>query len=203
GLHDSFDFCPTDPLNRCAGPVATCGTGAASDCAAGTDLRFDLGGTAPRTDCNGDVWTDDTGAGGDYVGGNLSGTVSDAFGCADTDTEVLVQSFAFLNPDLSRSYPIANGAYFVNMLFAETDPQACIPGRRVMDISIEGRLVYEDFDTYGAAANQHGAVNACGGLVVRSAGAHVTDGTLDIELTEITGGEAAILNAIEVIEITP
>ena len=79
-----------------------------------------------------------------------------------------------------------------------------------MDISIEGFVAYggpatrDGFDQYAASLAQHGATDACGGLVVRSAVVTVTDSFLDIVLDEDDAGFGdgnAALKAIEVIQV--
>ena len=96
GMADAVDPCPADMLNRCNGPIATCApvSSGAADCAAGSDLRLDLGVFFPTTDCNGDVWNVDHGSGGTSSPSHgvllHSAPVTAAFGCSNDSTEAIL-----------------------------------------------------------------------------------------------------------------
>ena len=211
GIADGSDPCAAETLNRCVGAVAECrlappGT---QDCTAGEPLRMNLGNTGDLTDCNGDIWIEDDGPGKNDSGAVTSAPITAQFDCtSDAATETLVGSENSTNNVVARSYPIAHGTYLVNLLFAETNPDRCDPAERTFDIEIEGVLYYggagqgDGFDQYAVSLAQNGGADACGGLVVRSiSGVTVTDGTLDITLTEddTFGDKSAALKAVEVL----
>ncbi|MEE8311309.1 MAG: kelch repeat-containing protein, partial [Candidatus Binatia bacterium] len=215
GMADGLDPCPADALNRCSGAVASCATAppGAQDCDAGEQLRLDIGLTGPPNPptplgaCDATTWRPDFGLGS--IGGN-PGLVKDApistyLGCtADDDTRAIIGSHKSSSgdPTLSRSYPIANGSYIVNMLFAEAFGGACAGGARVMDIAVEGVSVYTSFDPFIEAFTLNGGLDGgCGSLVVRSAVTTVSDNTLDLIFTDVVGD--AMVSALEVIEYSP
>jgi len=217
GLVDDIDPCPADTLNRCNGPIATCVSAppgappGSQECFAGSPLRLDLGATAPVTDCNGDAWEAESSGNGSNCCTYptlTSDPIVGVFGCTDPSTEAMVGSEKF-GPTITRSYPIADGLYIVNLLFAETFAGSCQVGRRTMDIFVEGQQFYggpaagDGFDQYKSSLVLNGAVDACGGLVVRSLVVPVTDGVLNVSLVEddpTVGDGNAALKAIEVME---
>ena len=212
GMADAVDPCPGDMLNRCNGPIATCESSSSgtADCAAGSDLRMDLGVFFPTTDCNGDIWNVDHGSGGTSSPSHglmiHSAPVTAAFGCSSDSTESILATERWASV-LSRSYPVDDGDYIVNLLFAETFQGACQVGSRTIDIELEGNRVYggsavgDGFDPYATARAESGEANACGGLVVRSATTTVSDGRLDIKLTEDSGDSGDSNAALKAVEI--
>jgi len=213
GLADGADPCPADTLNRCNGPVVSCGTAppGVQECSAGTPLRIDVGASGPQTDCNGDTWEADLGAGKNCCSSPVvaPATIATAFGCTDAATEIMVGSEKF-GATITRSYPVPNGTYIVNLIFAETFLGACVDGWRTVDIDVEGVRHYggpdagDGFDQYATSAAQNGATDACGGAVVRSLLVGVADGALDIVLTEDdpdTGDTNASIKGIEVLQL--
>ncbi|MDN4163743.1 hypothetical protein, partial [Nocardioides abyssi] len=86
-----------------------------------------------------------------------SGPISAAFGCTSADTETVIGSENSTNSVVSRSYPIPNGTYLVNLFFAETNAAACVVGNRTVDITVEGTLYYggsgsgDGFDQYAVS----------------------------------------------------
>ncbi len=211
GIADGADPCAAETLNRCVGAVAECRLGppGVQDCIAGEALRLNVGNTGDLTDCNGDTWLEDEGPGKNGSGPVTSAPITAQFGCtSDGSTETLIGSENSANNVLSRSYPIAHGTYVVNLLFAETNSDRCNVGDRTADIEIEGALVYggplegDGFDQYAVSLAQNGGGDACGGLVVRSiSGVTVTDGALDIVLTEddVIGDKSSALKAVEIL----
>lgn len=94
------------------------------------------------------------------------------------------------NPDnMQWDFPVENGEYTVNLLFAEVWTGAQTPGTRVFDVLVEGQLVLDDLDqtvTYG--------FNTAG---VASIPVTVTDGNLDIDF--LKGAQNPNLKGIEII----
>lgn len=97
-------------------------------------------------------------------------------------------------PDnMQWDFPVANGTYTVNLIFAEIWTGAQTAGVRVFDVEIEGQLELNDFDqtaTYGWAT-----------AGVESFTVNVTDGNLDIDF--IQGVQNPNIKAIEIISSSP
>ncbi|MEO0579186.1 MAG: malectin domain-containing carbohydrate-binding protein, partial [Pseudomonadota bacterium] len=97
------------------------------------------------------------------------------------------------NPDnMQWDFPVTNGAYTVNLLFAELFFGNV--NQRVFDVEIEGVLVIDDLDQV-AEAGQTVAF-------VRSFQTTVTDGNLDIDFLKTAVNNPAI-KGIEIISSTP
>jgi len=213
-IPDGSDPCLADTLNRCTGDVAICRMGppGIQECIAGNDFRMQYGAIAQSIkDCNGDTWFKDQGT--EPVNNKFaqSGPIEERFGCTDADTESLIASSRYA-PVFSRSYPLANGIYTINMLFAETITGLCAVGARTFDIDVEGATIAggpgagDGFDAYATSLSQNADgdsldPNACGGLVVVSTTTTVLDGTLDIVLTEDSTNPVGVasIKALEVI----
>ncbi len=211
GLDDvSNDPCvgpagPVNTFNRCQATIAQCAdSGGTQQCAAGTDLRLNLGGPQ-ATDCAGNTWLAETNPTGMASAGNVaaeSTIVTGLFGCTDPVTESIVLSTRFAAP-LNRAYPVEDGTYIVNMLFSEafsgrgTGCDGGI-GWRVFDIAVEDTTLYSDFDQFATGLGEN--LVGCGSPVVRSAVVTVSDGSLDLSLTPSADNGA--LKAVEVLRVT-
>jgi hypothetical protein len=228
GLDDTtVDPCPGTPavsspgllttLNRCAGPVATCAAAAGNCGAIGEAIRYDAFPTAPTvtTDCNTDSWLGESGTVGNAVGTGVAidpTSVSAVFGCTDATTQQMLIDERWLDP-IVRSYPVPNGTYVVNILWAEAFSGVCTfngglgAGSRQCDVIVEGVVEYPLFDQYLEADLQDDGLNngtGCSSLVVTSVVATVTDGALDISLDELDpspGDGNCNLKAIEVLAL--
>lgn len=202
GIPDSEDPCPADTRNRCFGPIAV-------DTVAGISLRINANASAydkcagARVDCAGDVWNPDFGYSSPFTSSacdivdedgdcSIRG-VDTLFGCTDEATEDLLRCEHFDRaplPELGYRFNVPNGDYVVNLFFANTYERTRLVGKRVFDIAIEGRLVYQDFDQVAAAGGSRRAV-------VRSALVTVTDGNgLQIEFGHVIENPA--IKAIEI-----
>jgi hypothetical protein len=209
GLADGVDPCPDQALNMCDGlALATCSAAGGNCGLAGDEILYDSGPTGPTLACDGGSWAAETGPnlGNQFPGSGEvtvdSSSVENLFGCSNPATEAMFKSEAWLNT-LVRNYPVANGDYVVNLFFMEAFIGACGGvGSRVFDITIEGNLVYDDFDQLAAAQaeNTFSASDGCGVLVVRSAVVTVSDGSLDIQLGPASIDNGA-LKAIKVIAL--
>ncbi|WP_233131755.1 malectin domain-containing carbohydrate-binding protein [Robiginitalea sediminis] len=97
-------------------------------------------------------------------------------------------------PDnMQWDFPVANGSYTVNLIFAEVWTGAQTAGVRVFDVAIEGALVLDDFDqtaVYGWAT-----------AGVETFNVTVTDGNLDIDF--IQGIQNPNIKAIEILAADP
>ena len=184
GLVGADDPCPVDPRNRCFGPVAT-------DTTTGLTIRLNAGVTTAecggaKVDCAGQTWNADFGynqSGSafacDLNGGGEACVISGIpalFGCVDETTMDLFQCEHWDLPsgqELSYSFTVPNGQYLVNLFFANAYSGTTAPGDRLFDISVEGQMVYGNFDQVAAAGGDATAI-------VRSALANVVDGHLNI-----------------------
>ena len=94
------------------------------------------------------------------------------------------------NPNsMQWDFPVANGDYTVNLLFAEVWSGAIEVGTRVFDVEIEGNIVIEELDQTESYGHNTAAVATF--LV------SVTDGNLDIDF--IKGTENPNIKGIEII----
>ena len=91
--------------------------------------------------------------------------------------------------NLQWDFPVANGAYTVNLLFAELFNQITAPGQRTFDIVIEGVTVEAAFDTFAEAGFATG--------IVKSYSVSVLDGNLDIDFLQLVQNPA--IKAIEIV----
>ncbi len=184
GMGDNDDPCPLDARNLCFGDVVTDGN-------TGLPIRINTNTSSAecagqRLDCNGDTWFAEFGSNQgrnatcDLANGCPISNIDTLFGCSpDEATEDIFQCARWdrpAAPELIFSYDVPDGEYVVNMLFSENRNATAAVGARVFDISIEGQIVYDDFDTFEAAG-------AAGSAVIRSARVNVTDGNgIQIEL---------------------
>ena len=94
--------------------------------------------------------------------------------------------------NMQWDFPVANGNYTVNLLFAEVWTGAQDTGVRVFDVEIEGALALDDFDqtaVYGWAT-----------AGVQSFPVTVSDGNIDIDF--IAGVQNPNIKAIEILSAT-
>jgi hypothetical protein len=134
-------------------------------------LRLNAGGGS-ITDAQGNIWQADT-TYGDPLSYTYSTMNSIATGAGDAR---LYQTERYGSNTLTYSIPsLPNGAYTVNLYFAEIYSGCFYAGCRVFDVNVQGVTVLHDFDVYAAA----GAGNVG---IARSTGATVTNGTLTITL---------------------
>lgn len=93
------------------------------------------------------------------------------------------------NDNMQWDFPLANGSYTVNLIFAEIFSGGQTAGFRVFDVEVEGAVVLNDFDQVA----KYGAATAG----VESLIVEVTDGNLDIDF--IQGIQNPSIKAIEII----
>ena len=172
GLQNAGDPCPTEPLNRCAGTVAT-------DAATGREIRINaINPNDPnfpcrgqRVACDGSVWGADFGYNHqsvafqcDLLNGvcdNLGG-IDDIFGCQDENTEDIFRCEHFSSANLSElsySFDVPDGSYVVNILFGNVYRFTSQVGSRLFDVAIEGAVVLDDFDQVAAAGGSAIMIN--------------------------------------------
>ena len=97
--------------------------------------------------------------------------------------------------DLAYSFPATQGeTYEVRLYYIEQYESADGSTDRVMDVTVEGQTVLNDYDT----SNEVGFKNG----TMESAEVTADDGTLDLTITDVNGDNSPNLFAIEVLEPT-
>src|SRR6202035_5262649 len=91
---------------------------------------------------------------------------------------------------LVYTFPASNGAYHVNLYFAETSGYTL--GVRVFNVRIQGQLVFQNLDIFAAV----GANTA----LVKGADIAVTNGQLQIEFDNLVQNPK--IDAIEIVQTT-
>ena len=147
-------------------------------------IRVKCGGLA-YTDSKGQAWASDY----DFSGGLVSATQGRVNGTSDqalfqngrmpADTAPLVYNFA-----------VADGAYHVNLYFAELNPVNFLVGGRVFNIQAQGNILLQDLDVFKTVG-----ANAA---LVKSADIAVTNGQVTIELDNVPGHDRGKITAIEI-----
>jgi hypothetical protein len=148
-------------------------------------IRVKCGG-AGFTDSKGHVWAPDSG----FNGGSVSAAFGSVAGTSDPEIYQHGRWSTSNTPPLIYTFQVADGAYQVNLYFAELSPAEERTGARVFNVKLQGNTVFQDLDIFAAA----GANNA----LVKTADVAVTNGTLQVELENITNH-----GKIEAIEILP
>ena len=146
-------------------------------------IRVNCGGAA-YTDTNGQVWQADAG----YNTGTATTNTATTTGTSDP---TLYRSNRWSNAPLVYSFPVTNGNYQVNLLFAENIAGLQTVGARVFNVKINSALVLQKFDIFAAAG-----ANAA---LVESFNTTVTNGTMAIEFDSLV--QNAKINAIEILPI--
>ena len=147
-------------------------------------VRVKCGGPA-YTDVKGQAWAADNG----YDGGLVSRTTGPVNGTSDT---ALYQT-GRAAPDtgsLTYTFPVANGAYHVNLYFAELNPGNYSVGARVFNVKLQGNPSFRDVDIFATVGS-----NAA---LVKGADVAVTNGSVQIELDSVAGHDRAKVTAIEI-----
>jgi malectin (di-glucose binding ER protein) len=106
-------------------------------------IRVHCGGSS-YTDSNGQTWQADTG----FSGGNTNSTSQQIGGTAD---QALYQTGRYNTSGttpLVYSFPVANGIYNVNLLFAETSSKMDYVGARVFNVKVQGKSAFPNLDIF-------------------------------------------------------
>ena len=149
-------------------------------------IRVNCGGSS-YTDSNGQIWQADYGFNGGIASTNTSTT-------AGTSDPTLYRSNRYSQnaTPLIYNFPVANGAYRVNLLFAEnSQPQQAV-GARVFNVQINNSLLLRNFHIFATV----GANTA----VVESFNTTVTNGQMIIEFDKLVQNPK--INAIEILPLT-
>jgi hypothetical protein len=148
------------------------------------EIRINCGGGEYQA-TNGVVWSADFGY----------NTNSDSYAAtqniSDTQDPELYQTERY-GKEVRYSLPVANGQYTLRLHFAEI--YVTQAGERFFDVEVEGETVFHNFDI----AREAGAANRA---IARTLPVNVTDGTMDIRLSnhQPTVPQGAKINAIEII----
>jgi hypothetical protein len=147
-------------------------------------IRIKCGGAA-YTDSKHQAWASDYDNNGGLVSqmvGPVSGTSDAALfqhGRMPTDTAPLIYTFS-----------LPNGAYHVNLYFAELNPADEHVGGRVFNVKLQGHVALQDLDIFKT-------VGANAALILGKDIA-VADGAAKIELDNIPGHDRGKVTAIEI-----
>lgn len=147
-------------------------------------IRVKCGGPG-FTDSKGQVWSADSGFNG--------GTVSLAQGTVGGTSDPALYQHGRLStsnaPPLIYTFPVVDGAYHVNLYFAELYSGDDHPGARVFNVKLQGNTVFQDLDVFAAAG-----ANAA---LIKGADIAVTNGAVQIELDTVA--DHAKIQAIEIL----
>jgi len=148
-------------------------------------IRIRCGG-ASYTDSKGQVWQADAG----FSGGTESSTSAQIGGTSD---EALYQAGRnnHNSVPLIYSFPVVNGSYDVNLLFAETSSSMESIGARVFNVKIEGTTAFQNLDIFAAAGAR--------AALAKSTNVQVQNGTLAIEFDNVV--QSAKIDAIEILPV--
>jgi N-acetylneuraminic acid mutarotase len=149
----------------------------------GKELLIDVGSDSLYIDGQGDFWV--PGFGVTHI--TLGSTADPISG---TTEEALYQTYVE-GPSVSYALPLPNAKYVVSMHFLEPEHQA--GGLRVMDVSLEGALLFDDLDVHALVGHDT--------AYKRSPTVEVTDGMLDIDIVGVV--DQGILAALEIRSIFP
>ncbi|MDJ0784525.1 MAG: malectin domain-containing carbohydrate-binding protein [Desulfosarcinaceae bacterium] len=154
------------------------------DSASDAVVRVNCGG-GRYWDRAGNEWSADFG----YNTGRVASTSKAIAGTSD---DTLYQSNRWNSKrtkPLEYAFKLANGAYTVNLHFAETYRRASALNERVFDIQIENQFVAQDFDIFAEAGGNT--------ALKQPYAVSVTDGELNIKF--LHGARNPQINAIEVV----
>lgn len=147
-------------------------------------IRLKCGGSA-YTDSKGQAWATDY----DFSGGMISQTTGTVSGTTDP---ALFQNGRMpddVNP-LVYTFPVANGAYHVNLYFAELNTGDDFVGGRVFNVKTQGNVVLQNLDIFKTV----GAATA----LIKGVDIAVTNGQVKIELDNTAGHDRGKVTAIEI-----
>jgi hypothetical protein len=151
-------------------------------------VRVKCGGTAILTDSKGQHWSADFG----FNGGSVSATSGTVSGTSDPALYQKGRWSTTNAPPLTYTFPVADGAYHVNLYFAELFTGDERVGSRVFNVKMQGKATFSDLDVFAAAGANH--------ALVKGADIAVTDGAVTIEFDNVV--DHAKVEAIEILPNT-
>jgi hypothetical protein len=147
-------------------------------------IRVKCGGPG-FTDSKGHVWSADTG----FNGGQLSVAQGTVNGTPDQALYEHGRWSTSNTPPLIYTFPVIDGAYQVNLYFAEMTPAEEHTGGRVFNVKLQGNTVFQNLDIFAAV----GANTA----LVKGTEVAVTNGAVQIEFDNIA--DHAKIEGIEIL----
>jgi hypothetical protein len=147
-------------------------------------IRVKCGGAA-LTDSKGQAWSGDVG----FNGGSVSLTQGAVGGTSDPELYQHGRISSTNTPPLTYTFPVADGAYHVNLYFAELYSGDDHAGGRVFNVKMQGNTVFPSLDVFATA----GANTA----LVKGADIAVTNGAVQIEFDTVA--DHAKIDAIEIL----
>ncbi len=148
-------------------------------------IRVKCGGPA-YTDSKGQAWAADYG----FNGGLVSKTTGPVSGTPD---QALFQT-GRTAPDSGSfiyTFPVTNGAYHVNLYFAELDSGDDSAGARVFNVLMQNNPTFQNVDIFAAVG-----ANAA---LIKGADITVTNSAVQLEFDTVAGADRAKVTAIEVL----
>jgi hypothetical protein len=149
-------------------------------------VRIDVGSTAPFVDWNGFSWAADDGVPSDQV---LTSTTAVAQASPTLHDQPLYHT-ARTGKTIRYRVPVAEGLYTVHLKFAEL--WLTEPGKRPLDITINGRCVWDDWDPATAAGQLAMAADIRAEDITPDASGHI------LIQVDAAGEHDAILQGIEI-----
>lgn len=152
-------------------------------------IRIKCGGAA-YTDSKHQNWAADSDNNGGLVS-QLTGPIS------GTQDPALFQS-GRMAPDtgpLIYTFPVANGAYHLNLYFAELNPADDHAGGRMFNVKVQGSVVMPEVDVFSLVG-----ANAA---LIKGRDVAVSDGSLQIEFDNLAGHDRGKVTAIEITQTQP
>lgn len=146
-----------------------------------TAVRIRCGGPA-YTDSKGQVWQPDQ----HFNGGSAYTDTAKVVGTPDPS---LYDDYRWDSQTLVYSVPVPNGAYHVNLYFAETYAPLQQVGARIFNVKMQGKAVFSNVDIFAEA----GADAA----LIKGADITVSNGQVAIEFDNVV--QNAQINAIEIL----
>jgi malectin (di-glucose binding ER protein) len=138
-----------------------------SDGEGGGDIAATNAGGAAFTAAGGTPYSADR----DFSGGKIAKVTA---AIANTTDDALYQSERYGN--FSYAVPVADGTYDVTLQFAETYWNAA--GKRVFDVTAEGKLILDNLDIFSAAGGKNKAYDVTVPVTV-------SDGALNLNFTTV------------------
>jgi hypothetical protein len=147
-------------------------------------IRVNCGGPG-YTDSMGRVWQADA----DFTGGVASQITATMTGTADPTLYQTARRTDSTTSSFKYNFPVSNGAYHVNLYFAETYNSLFHIGGRVFNVKIQGNPVFQNLDIFAEAGAD--------APLIKGADATVSNGMLTLEFDNVV--EKAKVMAIEIL----
>jgi Malectin domain len=152
-------------------------------------IRVKCGGKA-YTDSKGQAWATDY----DFSGGLVSQTTGSVAGTSDAALYQNGRMPDDTNP-LVYNFTVPNGAYHVNLYFAELNPDNFFVGGRVFNVKTQGTTVIQNLDIFKTVGANH--------ALIKGVDVAVTNGQVRIELDNVPGHDRGKVTAIEITQNAP